>query len=81
MPYDVSMSTAKIRKTLTLDPELVRALGEDDATLSSTINSILQDEVDRRQRRAALASLLDRLEAERGPVDQDRVDEYRRLLR
>ena len=77
----MSMSTAKIRKTLTLDPELVRALGEDDATLSSTINSILQDEVDRRQRRAALASLLDRLEAERGPVDQDRVDEYRRLLR
>ena len=75
------MSTAKIRKTLTLDPELVRALGEDDATLSSTINSILQDEVDRRQRRAALASLLDRLEAERGAVDQDRVDEYRRLLR
>ena len=75
------MSTAKIRKTLTLDPELVRALGEDDATLSSTINSILQDEVDRRQRRAALASLLDRLEVERGPVDQDRVDEYRRLLR
>jgi hypothetical protein len=75
------MSTAKIRKTLTLDPELVRALGEDDATLSSTINSILQGEVDRRQRRAALASLLDRLETERGSVDQDRVDEYRRLLR
>jgi hypothetical protein len=75
------MSTAKIRKTLTLDPELVRALGEDDATLSSTINSILQDEVDRRQRRAALAGLLDRLEVERGPVERDRVDEYRRLLR
>ena len=75
------MSTAKIRKTLTLDPELVRALGEDDATLSSTINAILQDEVDRRQRRAALASLLDRLEAERGPVDQGLVDDYRRLMR
>jgi hypothetical protein len=75
------MSTSKIRKTLTLDPELVRALGEDDATLSSTINSILQDEVDRRQRRAALTSLLDRLEAERGPVDQDQVNEYRSLLR
>jgi hypothetical protein len=75
------MSAAKIRKTLTLDPELVQALGEDDATLSSTINSILQDEVDRRQRRAALATLLDRLETQRGPVDPDRVNEYRRLLR
>lgn len=78
--YDVHMSAAKVRKTLTLDPELVEALGDDDTALSSTINSILRQEVGRRQRLSALAELLDRLEVERGPVDQARVDEFRRLL-
>lgn len=75
------MSTAKVRKTLTLDPELVDALGGDDTALSQTVNTILHEEVDRRQRLSALSDLLSRLEAERGPVDDERVAEYRRLLR
>ncbi len=74
------MSTAKIRKTLTLDPELVEALGDDDAGLSSTVNAILREEVERRQRLDALSELLIRLETERGPVDEERVTEFRRLL-
>jgi len=45
------------------------------------VNTILRREVDRRQRLDALAKLLDRLEQERGPVDQDRVAKYRYLLR
>jgi hypothetical protein len=75
------MSRAKVRKTLTLDPELVDALGGDDTALSQTVNTILHEEVDRRQRLSALSDLLSRLEAERGPVDDERVAEYRRLLR
>jgi hypothetical protein len=75
------MSTAKVRKTLTLDPELINALGGDDTALSQTVNAILREEVDRRQRLSALSDLLSHLEAERGPVDEDRVVEYRRLLR
>lgn len=75
------MSAAKVRKTLTLDPELVDALGGDDTALSQTVNTILREEVDRRQRLSALSDLLSRLEAERGPVDDERVAEYRRLLR
>jgi hypothetical protein len=39
------VSSAKVRKTLTLDSALV----DDDAELSSTINTILRDEVERRQ--------------------------------
>lgn len=74
------MSVAKVRKTLTLDPELVEALGDDDAGLSSTVNAILREEVERRQRLDALSKLLIRLETERGPVDQGRVTEFRRLL-
>ncbi len=75
------MSPAKVRKTLTLDPDLVDALGGDDTALSRTVNAILREEVDRRQRQSALSDLLSRLEAERGPVDEDRVAEFRRLLR
>ncbi|MDQ1426838.1 MAG: hypothetical protein QOK39_314, partial [Acidimicrobiaceae bacterium] len=61
--------------------EIVAVLGDDDVALSATINEILREEVDRRQRAAALADLLTRLEEERGPVDADEVSEFRRLLR
>jgi len=56
------------------------ALGGDDVALSATINEILRDEVERRQRATALAGLLARLEDERGPVDPDEVAHFRRLL-
>jgi hypothetical protein len=68
------VSSVKVRKTLTLD----LALGDDDAELSSNINTILRDEVERRQ---ALSDLLARLETERGPVDEERVAEFRQRLR
>jgi hypothetical protein len=74
------MSTAKVRKTLTLDPQLVKALEVDEAGLSATVNAILREEVERRQRREALSDLLARLETERGPVDDERVAEFRRLM-
>ncbi len=74
------MMRAKVRKTITLDPEVVEALGDDDAALSATINDILRSEVARRQRAAALAGMLARLEGERGPVDPDEVARFRQLL-
>jgi hypothetical protein len=74
------MTRGKVRKTLTLDPDIIAALGDDDAALSATVNEILREEVERRQRAAALAALLTRLEEERGPVDLDEVAEFRRLL-
>jgi len=74
------MSGSKVRKTITLDPEVIDVLGGDDVALSATINEILRDEVERRQRAAALSGLLSRLEDERGPVDPDEVAQFRRLL-
>ena len=71
----------KIRRTLTLDPEVVEALGADEAALSTTVNQVLHAEVDRRQHAAALDRLLERLAAERGPVDESEVEEFRELLR
>ena len=75
------MTRGKVRKTLTLDPDVIEALGDDDIALSATINEILRDEMQRRQRVAALAALLARFEEERGPVDPDEVVDFRRLLR
>jgi len=75
------VTSPKVRKTLTLDPDVVEALGVDDAGLSATINVILRDEVERRQRAAALARLLAHLDDERGPVDPEEVEHFRRLLR
>lgn len=74
------MTRSKVRKTLTLDPEIIDVLGDDDVALSATINEILREEVERRQRAAALAGLLSRLEDERGLVDPDEVAQFRRLL-
>lgn len=74
------MTRSKVRKTLTLDPEVIDALGGDDVALSATVNEILREEVERRQRAAALAGLLERLEDERGPVDPHEVAQFRRQL-
>lgn len=73
--------TAKVRKTLTLDPDVVEALSGDPAGLSTTVNAILVEEVARRQAHAALGHFLARLEVEDGPPNRDNVEAVRQLLR
>lgn len=77
--YDPGVSR-KVRKTLTLDPELVASFGEDPQALSATINTILHEELLRRGRRAALASVVERLDAEFGEPDAEDVERFRRAL-
>jgi len=72
--------SSKVRKTLTLDPAVVAALGDDPNALSATVNTILSDEIARRERRAALAAFVDRLDAEFGKPDPAEVERFRRLL-
>lgn len=69
-----------MRKTLTLDPDIVAALGDDPTALSATVNAILADEIARRARHAALGRLLDRLDVEDGPTDVATVELVRSLL-
>ena len=69
-----------MRKTLTLDPEVVAALGDDPEALSTTVNAILLAEVQRREVRAALERFLDRLDEQEGEPDPTAVDRFRRLL-
>ncbi len=73
------MARSKRRRTITLDAGVADVLGDDDEALSSAVNEVLQDEVERRQRGAALARLLRILTAERGPVDPADVDDFRTL--
>lgn len=83
--YDSGMTSGsgrsgKVRKTLTLDPEVVAALGDDPAALSTIVNAILLREIQHRAGRAALERFLDRLDSEEGPPDPEMVERFRRLL-
>ena len=71
---------AKVRKTLTLDPEVVAALGDDPEALSTTVNAILVAEIQRRELQAALTRFVDRLDEEEVEPDPEAVDRFRRLL-
>ncbi|WP_460713723.1 hypothetical protein [Nocardioides dilutus] len=74
------MSDGKVRKTLTLDPDIVEVLGSDPAALSATVNALLREEVERRKRRASLKELVEELEADYGPADPDEVERIRALM-
>lgn len=69
-----------MRRTLTLDPEIVAALGEDPSALSATVNMILAAEIARRERRVALAAFADRLDTEFGSPDPAEVERFAHLL-
>lgn len=73
------MST-KLRKTLTLDPDVVAVFGDDPTTLSATVNAVLRREMERRSRRAALAALVASLDTEFGEPEEAEVERFRRAL-
>ncbi len=73
--------SGKVRKTLTLDPEVVAVLGEDPAGLSAAVNEILGKEVEQREMRAALRRFVEKLEEEFGPPDPEKVARAEELLR
>ncbi len=73
------MVRGKRRRTITVDPTVTDVLGDDDELLSAAVNEVLQNEVEKRQRGAALARLLRILASERGPVDSAEVEEFRRV--
>lgn len=72
--------SSKVRKTLTLDPDVVETFGDDPSALSATVNAILHQEMARRSRHAALAAYVARLDTEFGEPDPDEVERFRRAL-
>lgn len=72
--------TGKVRKTVTLDPEVVAAFGEDASALSTTVNRVLLEELVRRRQRDALTALVAALDAEFGDPDSETVERFRQAL-
>ncbi|MCL1799809.1 MAG: hypothetical protein FWG25_00375 [Promicromonosporaceae bacterium] len=73
------MST-KVRKTLTLDPEVVAMFDDDDAALSTAVNAVLHAERARRERLANLQLLVDDLTERWGPADPEDVAYFSSLF-
>lgn len=71
----------KVRKTLTLDPELVVAFGDVEGGLSAAVNAALREHLARVERQDALAARIAELEAEYGPADPVDVERFARHMR
>jgi Post-segregation antitoxin CcdA len=74
------MMLAKRKVSLTLDADLVAELETADQALSSQVNQALRNELDRRRDARLLAELLDKLDAQHGPVDEALIAKYTALL-
>jgi post-segregation antitoxin (ccd killing protein) len=72
----------KRKVSITIDADLVEALEAKGAVLSAEMNSALRAELARKQRQQALGEFLDRLAAERGPLDTTEDEaEIARIMR
>lgn len=73
---------AKVKRTLTLDAEVIDTFSADDPeNLSGTINAVLLKEQERRFRHQALTRFIDELVAEVGPPDEAEVARFAEMLR
>lgn len=71
-------ATPKVKKTVTLDADLVAAIG--DGNLSSAVNEALAERVQRLQRAHSLRTYLDQHTAAEGALDEAQVQEFMQLL-
>lgn len=78
--YSYSMTMPKRKVSVSLDEDLVAELETADEALSAQVNEAIRIEVERRRRNRLLASLLDSLDAQYGPVDEALVSKYLELL-
>jgi antitoxin CcdA len=74
------MTKAKRKVSVSLDEDLVKELEREEQGLSAQVNAVLREELERRRRNRLLVELLDRLDAEHGPVHESLVEKYVRLL-
>lgn len=74
------MARPKRKISLSLDEDLVEEL-EAGGPVSAQVNEAVRGELERRRRHRLLGELLDRLDAEHGPVEEALVARYTELLR
>lgn len=74
------MTATKRKISVSLDEHLIAELEAGGEALSGQINEAVRAEIERRRRRRLLSEFLDALDVERGPVDEQLVSKYTRLL-
>lgn len=74
------MNPAKRKVSVSLDEDLVEELEREEQGLSAQVNVAVRAELERRRRQRLLVELLDRLDAERGPVAESLIEKYIGLL-
>ncbi len=74
------MTTTKRKVSVSLDADLVDELEASEEALSAQVNEAIRKELVRRRRQRVLHEMLDELNDLHGPVDEDLVDHYSRLL-
>ena len=74
------MSSTKRKVSVSLDATLVAELEAGEESLSAQVNTAVKAEFERRRRQRLLTELLDRLDAEQGPVPEALIAKYMRLL-
>jgi hypothetical protein len=73
---------AKVKRTLTLDEDIVEIfLADDPDNLSGAINAALREAAERKFNQQALRRYVDQLETEFGPVDEAEVARISDILR
>lgn len=72
--------TAKRKVSVSLDEDLVEELEREEQGLSAQLNLALRAELERRRRNRLLLEMLDRFDAEHGPVDEALIQKYVGLL-
>lgn len=74
------MTLAKRKVSISLDEDLVEELEREGQALSAQVNVAVRAELEHRRRQRLLIELLDKLDAEQGPVDETLVEKYVGLL-
>ncbi len=74
------MTTTKRKVSVSLDADLVDELEASEEALSAQVNEAIRNELVRRRRQRVLGEMLAKLDELHGPVDEDLVEHYSRLL-
>jgi antitoxin CcdA len=74
------MTTTKRKVSVTLDADLVDELEASEEAVSAQVNEAIRNELMRRRRQRVLGEMLAKLDDQHGPVDEDLVEHYTRLL-
>jgi hypothetical protein len=72
--------STKVRKTLTLDADVVQFYSGDDVALSTVVNEALRRDIVQQQRQTSLATHVAELGEMFGPSDPDEVEYFRELF-